>query len=263
MKTSLQQVVRGLKVACYGFVRRFSHKDATVHKAYWEFIKRTYSPVLIICYIISLGFALILFPITLPVLYFMPTIWHTFITIIPVWALYFAEMYNPMSTHKLFLTSIHSLDATLAQKFEQEAEEYSRQPFSWCTWIRSTIWEQVYFASCIAACFLLSFIPILGHILSYFIYTYMISQMLSWRLLDVYLNNISHWSGKTQNKFMYDNSMLLLGFCIPYVALTSVPILGPLLLGYAKASIADLIYEELYTAPRDLESGEIVIGKLA
>jgi hypothetical protein len=85
----------------------------------------------------------------------------------------------------------------------------------------------------------------------------MISKMLSWRLLDVYLNNISHWNEKTQNKFMYDNSMIMLGFCIPYVALTSVPILGPLLLGYAKASIADLVYEVFYATPRDIESGKV------
>jgi hypothetical protein len=250
--------VKGLRVSVLGFIRRVALRDPVVHENYWTFIKKTYVPVLLIIYAIAMVLALIFFPITIAVIIFTPAICYQFLTVAPIWALYFAEMYNPVSSDRLFLASLRSIDASLASRFEIETEKWSKQPISWYSLIRGSIWEQLYFTLCLILCFVLGFIPFIGIPLSWIVYTYMVSQMLAWRLLDVYMSNICHMSEKMQNKFMQENRMLLIGFCTPYVALTAVPIAGPLLLGYAKASVADLFYEEIYKDHKiiaDIESG--------
>lgn len=56
---------------------------------------------------------------------------------------------------------------------------------------------------------------------------------------------------------MKRHDKLLLGFSLPFTALCAIPIIGPLLIGYAQASVADLFYKEIQNSEPSLPAQEL------
>jgi len=68
---------------------------------------------------------------------------------------------------------------------------------------------------------------------------------MGWNLLSVYTISAKKMSYRQQKHWMRARKWRIIGFTLPYVLLSSIPLVGPFLLGLAQAATAHIYYHLL------------------
>jgi hypothetical protein len=233
----------GARIALSALQRNWH--NAAISNQYENYIKTFVLKVAIVLYVVFGILAIVLLPVTLAVLLYSPGALWQLAVLIPLWAFNLCQKRRPFQTNRLFIEGLRPLDEHLAEDFEHRLEtNVHLQKRSWWKAVLENCQESSYFLIYSLLFFALSLIPIVGSIGSAIGETYLVAKSMSWRLMEVYMVPIAQMDFDQRKAFMARHQKLLLGFSLPFTALCALP-LGPLLLGYAQASAADLFYQEI------------------
>jgi len=105
----------------------------------------------------------------------------------------------------------------------------------------------LFFAGVSIVWFGMALIPIVGPLLLPVLQVYWTARALSWELLDPYFEKLNYGFSE-QRRFVNRHRWRLVGFGLPWLAIMSIPLLGPLLVGFAQASVGVLLAELLNEA---------------
>lgn len=243
--THLPIFVRGFYLAISTLLSNMSH-NTYVNQRYWKFIKEAYLPIVISFYSIFVAIAFFFFPITVATILFAPGILWQFLTIVPIWSLHVATKKHPINHGLLFIEGIREVDPNLAREFENKMQRANIPQRTWFQAIQESFDDRVYFWTWSVICLFLNLIPVVGTITTGVLQTWVVSQKLASRLLDTYTNHVEGMSHHQEHRFINRHWSLLLGFCLPYVLISSIPFIGPLSLVYAEIGAAKLFYYAIY-----------------
>lgn len=236
--------LRGLGICFKSFVKNCCNEQ--VNETQLRFIREAFFPVLLSLYLVVFVLLLSILPVTLTLIIFAPGPLFQLLLVIPVWAFTIAQIRHPIFSCGLFIKGLQSLDVELAEDFNNQLFLTKSKSSWWKAFIDSGR-EITHFAFLSFVCLLLAIIPIIGSILAVIGQLIVTANRLSFNFTRVYMERIKGMRFKEKRKFMDHHAGLLLGFCLPYTIIMSIPLLGPYLLGYGQASAAHLIYEMIKT----------------
>lgn len=98
------------------------------------------------------------------------------------------------------------------------------------------------------ACFVLSFVPVIGTVLGPVLQGWRSAIALSWELLDPYFDKLGI-DRAAQRVILQRHQAALVGFSLPFVFVMAIPIVGALAFGVAQAAIAVLVVEIVEAQP--------------
>jgi hypothetical protein len=240
-------MIKGATIAVNGICSNLNPKG-DLNQKYWKFLTEGYLPVLIPMYIAFATFAFFFFPLTIAILVFAPAILWQILTAISVWGLHIAQKKHPVEHGQLFIEGVRQVDSALAREYEQEMKSsVSAHHQSWMQAIRESLDDKLYFWTWSLIYLSFSIVPILGSIMTALAQTYLVVQKLSYRLLDTYMTKIEKMNDNQQLQFINRHWALLVGFCLPFAMLSSIPVIGPFTLLYAEVTIGKLFCSEIHS----------------
>jgi hypothetical protein len=239
-----ENYMKGAGIAVQAFKRNW--RNDAISDAFTAYMKQTVLKVSIVLYILLIVLGIIAFPIVVTLLFLSPgTLWQIAV-LVPLWALNISQKIRPLQQNRLFIEGLRPLDENMAELFNERMEQNTHlQKRSWFRAFIENIQESSSFLLYSTLLLLCSLIPVVGSIVAAIGETYLVAKSLSWRLMEVYMVGIQQMSFEQRKAFMARHQKILLGFSVPFTSLCAVPIVGPMFLGYAQASMADLFYQEI------------------
>jgi len=176
------------------------------------------------------------------------------ITMVPLWALSITRKRSPLSSNRLFLSELKTLDEKLAQ----DLEAMSAQPESkgWVNGIASDFLKSFHFMKYSALFTLMGIIPIVGPIVSLVAQVAFNASKLGWNVMSIYTVSCKKMSYKQHKRWIRARRWTLLGYGLVYSTLVSIPFAGPLFLGIAQAAAAHLQNFGFYNADVPMKKRE-------
>ena len=253
--------VRGFWIALtslYDNLWRHTPEHSHVKRQLKAFVKGT-TPLIIAMYSLLIISCFVLFPLFLGLLLITPGIIWSLFTMIPLWALNIYKQWHPRESHNLFIEQLKTLNPPLANQMMNRVSTsfpYERPP------VRATVQKstmlgrirQLYraivnslkrsnrFTSITLLLSLISFVPVVGSLVTIVGQTYLVSESLAAQLFEVYTKDYQRWDYYKREKWRRQHRWELFGFALPFTVLLSIPILGPFMLAFAQAGAADLFH---------------------
>ncbi len=95
-------------------------------------------------------------------------------------------------------------------------------------------------------------IPIVGGIVATIGQTWLTARTVSWELLDPYFDRLDiRW--EDQKQFVADNRDALLGFGLPLGFMLAIPLIGPLMFGWAQGAAGTVLVRTIQPHSREFE----------
>jgi len=209
--------------------------------------KKFMKPFLLITFILyGLGIALTLF--LLPIVVIFPGIFLQMFSLIPFWSFSITQRFVPKALNRLFMAELRHINPSIAEEFERGFTE-TKAPQRWWLPVIDDARRSWHFSKYSLALTALSIIPVIGAIAAFIGQSLLVADRLSWNLFSIYTQSAQHMNYKQEKRWMRENRWSLLGFTLPFAFITSVPVVGPLILGFAQAASAHLFVNELYVKP--------------
>jgi len=209
--------------------------------------KKFMKPFLLITFILyGLGIALTLF--LLPIVVIFPGIFLQMFSLIPFWSFSITQRFVPKALNRLFMAELRHINPSIAEEFERGFTE-TKAPQRWWLPVIDDARRSWHFSKYSLALTALSIIPVVGAIAAFIGQSLLVADRLSWNLFSIYTQSAQHMNYKQEKRWMRENRWSLLGFTLPFAFITSVPVVGPLILGFAQAASAHLFVNELYVKP--------------
>eukprot|EP01119_Soliformovum_irregulare_P003630 TRINITY_DN1441_c0_g1_i1.p1 TRINITY_DN1441_c0_g1~~TRINITY_DN1441_c0_g1_i1.p1 ORF type:complete len:367 (-),score=104.08 TRINITY_DN1441_c0_g1_i1:68-1168(-) len=176
------------------------------------------------------------------------------ITMVPLWAMSLARKRSPLSSNRLFLSELKTLDSQLGQDLETMSKQGESK--GWANGITQHLLKSFHFAKFSLLFTLMGLIPIAGPILSSISQVIFNASKLGWNLMTVYTVSCKKMTYKQHKRWIRARRWTLLGFGLVYSSMVSIPFVGPLALGFAQASSAHLQQFGFYNADIPLKKRE-------
>jgi len=225
---------------------------------YYNFIK-SMGLILLAMYSVLGLLTVIYFPVAIFLASWAPGFIGQILTLIPLWSYNIARKRNPAWTNKLFLDELEVLSSQRAKEVGdqiKEQESYNRN------WVQDTFQDlrtSWHFTRYSLLWLSFSVIPVVGSFITWFGQTWLVADKLGWNLLSVYTISAKKMSYRQQKHWMRARKWRIIGFTLPYVLLSSIPIVGPLFLGLAQGATAHIYYHLL---SKDVEGEKAVSSPL-
>lgn len=156
----------------------------------------------------------------------------------PLLALVLINALLPILGERVFLAGLRVLAPARADALAAAAGT------SFGAGLLSSLLRLLYFVAMTALAFGLTLIPVVGAILGPIFQIYLTSRALAWELLDPYFDRRGLGFGG-QRALVRGQRWAVFGFGLPLTLLMAVPLLGPLLFGFAQAAAAVFVVEVL------------------
>jgi uncharacterized protein involved in cysteine biosynthesis len=259
LQTHIPQFTKGVYYGITGLKLNLK-PETDVNRRYWHFIKEGYLPVIGVLFGIFATFAFFLAPITVALVLWAPGLLWQLFTTISAWSLKIAQKRHPLDHGHLFIEGVKEVDPNLARDFEYKLQHTVRKQRSWFQAITESFDRRLYFWAWSFGITLVSLVPGLGAILSVPAQTYMVAHKMATRLLDTYFK-IERMN--SHQKLMYVNKhwSLLIGFCLPYVLLSSIPIVGSFIMVYAEVAVARPFYYEIFKKETAMKQQDVNVAR--
>lgn len=156
----------------------------------------------------------------------------------PMLALFLVNTGLPFLADAVFMAGMRQAAPELAARLEQPSE------LGFVAATVGSIRRAIYFLGITVALFALTLVPFLGPVLGPPLQLWYAARTLAWELLDPYFERAGHDYAR-QRQLVRARRATLAGFGLPWVAVMSVPFVGPLLFGLAQAAVAAVVADEL------------------
>ncbi|KAL0491955.1 2 TM domain-containing transmembrane protein [Acrasis kona] len=197
-------------------------------------------------YAIFAAAAFFLLPVTIATLLLAPALLWQIFTIIPTYSLRIAQKKHPLDHGLLFMEGIEQIDPSLAKEYEGKIRSSETKSRGWIQAIRESFDDKMHFWTYSLIALSFSLIPLIGGVFTAALQTYIVSHKLATKVLDTYMTKIEKMNKHEELAFVNKHWSLLLGFSLPFVFLSAIPIAGSFILVYAEVAVAELFYREIY-----------------
>jgi len=211
---------------------------------YFQFVK-SMGLILLAMYAV-LGLLIVIY---LPVAVFLaswaPGLLGQIMTLIPLWSYNIARKRNPIATNQLFLDELERLSPQRAKEIGEQIKNQDSFNKNWFQDVIQDLRTSWHFTRYSLLCLSFSIIPVVGSFIAWFGQTWLVADKLGWNILSVYTISAKKMSYRQQKHWMRARKWRIQGFTLPFVMLSSIPIVGPLFLGIAQGAAAHLYYHLL------------------
>lgn len=240
-------LLRGLAVG----VSSLSHclQDGNLLRVYSTFLLRVVAPISTILYT---GLAFTLLPVVLLLLIWAPGLLPTFLCLVPLWSLRLAQAVNPRFCARMFAEGVRLQDSELAEHIIRTVDR-NTPPRGQNIFRASVAIVRHYWKFIIASIVLWHFsvVPVFGSFLTLAGQAYLVTRHLGRALMEPYLEHYSVMDEWEKNRFYKEFRWSLFGFSMPWLAILSIPFVGPMLTGLALAGGGDLYMRVIRQHTRD------------
>mmetsp|Transcript_3618 Transcript_3618/g.10511 ORF Transcript_3618/g.10511 Transcript_3618/m.10511 type:complete len:319 (+) Transcript_3618:245-1201(+) len=229
----VRNVVRGWECAAHGITAAWNNDKLVEaeHRLFrvimWDFVK-VYG--LIILGLVIFG------PVTAVVAVVSPGLILNLFQLAPVWALNLANSDKEARglMEDVFFAELKRVKPEICEELEQRLKEVGGKS--------ETMWQRfrmsAHFSILSAAVNALGILPF-GSILATVGQAIVLAESFGVKMLDPYLRTLQSHTKK--KNFIYSHYFLLMGFSLPLVWLTSIPVVNIFAIGYAQAGAAHLL----------------------
>jgi hypothetical protein len=188
---------------------------------------------------------LVYFPLVAFLFAWAPGVFGQILTMIPLWAYMITRKRTPMSANQLFLDELDKLSPTRAQELSQQMKSEDLINKNWMEDVYHDLRTSWHFTKYSLMFLSFSIIPVVGSFITYLGQTWLVADRMGWNLLSVYTISSKKMSYRQQKHWMRARKWRIIGFTLPYMLLSSIPIIGPLFLGVAQAATAHIYFHLL------------------
>jgi len=175
--------------------------------------------------------------IFLPFIIFFPGfIFQTF-TLIPYWSYSITQTLFPHKLQSLFMDELRFVNPSLATELQQEIT-HPKIHQNWWRAIWNNIHKSWHFTKYSLLLVAISSFPYVGPFIAFFGQTLLVAERLEWNLFSVYTNDCKKMNYYQQKQWIKERRFPLLGFTLPFAIFTSIPLIGPFLLGFGSSAAA-------------------------
>jgi len=216
-----------------------SLRNPNVFREYTSFLK----PLVLIAgllYMSYFAFLLLLFP----VLIVFPGILLQLLTLIPYTSYQLVLKWSPEIGDKFFVEELKSLNIQFGNEIQHDIANSSKGNKN-CTPRESTDtsnWSSLDQWKYFVALSVFSIIPVIGPLVAYFGGVWIVSYLWGWQLLAPYTVSVKKMNYQTQERWMRERKWAILGSMTPLTVLMSIPLIGPLFIGFAQSGSSHLFY---------------------
>jgi len=221
-----------------------SIRNPEIQNGYKNFLQ-SMGIVLVGMYAAVFVLGLIYMPVVLFLAAWAPGLLGQFLTMIPLWSYNIARKRRPMSNNQLFLDELETLSPQRAQELSKQMDTRDMVNPNWKEDLYHDLKTSWHFTKYSLMFLSLSLIPVIGSFFTFLGQTYLVADRMGWNLLSVYTISAKKMSYRQQKHWMRARKWRIIGFTLPYVLLSSVPLVGPLTLGIAQSATAHIYYHLL------------------
>jgi len=214
------------------------------HQHYATFLK-SMGTILLAMYAVLGVILLVYFPLVAFLFTWAPGLFGQLFTMMPLWAYIITRKRTPMSANQLFLDELDKLSPTRGQELAQQMKQEDIINKNWMEDVYHDLKTSWHFTKYSLMFLSFSIIPVVGSLITYLGQTWLVADRMGWNLLSVYTISSKKMSYRQQKHWMRARKWRIIGFTLPYMLLSSIPIVGPLFLGIAQAATAHIYYHLL------------------
>jgi len=217
-----------------------SSRNPNVLKEYITLLK----PLVLISGILYVSFFLFLL-LLFPVMIVFPGILLQLLTLIPYTSFQLILMWNPGIGDKLFVEELKSLNIQFGTEIQHDIANSSKGNKNCsnerCTsifnWSSSLNYWKYFFGLSV-----LSIVPVIGPLVAYIGGVLNISYFWGLQLFSPFIISVKNMNHQTQEKWMKERKWAILGSMTSLTVLMSIPLIGPLFIGFAQSGATHLFY---------------------
>lgn len=225
-------ILRGIGFAVWGVVSAL--QNPRLMKDYTQFAK-SMGVVLLALY----SAAIVLLFFALPIVVFVPGLALQLLALIPYWAISITKSRSPVSTNLLFFDEVREVNPSLYRELKDASSATKGR--AWVSGVKDDVHRSWHFTRYSLLLLAFSIVPVVGPIVSFFGQIVLVTNRLGWNLLSVYTQDCRKMNYRQQKDWMRTYRWLIFGFTLPFAVLTSVPFVGPLLMGLAEGASVHLV----------------------
>jgi len=221
-----------------------SIQNPNFQQHYGKFLK-SMGIILLAMYAVLGVILLVYFPLVAFLFAWAPGLFGQLLTMMPLWAYVITRKRTPMSVNQLFLDELEKLSPSRAQELAQQMKQEDIINKNWVEDVYHDLRTSWHFTKYSLMFLSFSVIPIVGSFITYLGQMWLVADRMGWNLLSVYTISSKKMSYRQQKHWMRARKWRIIGFTLPYMMLSSIPIVGPLFLGVAQASTAHIYFHLL------------------
>jgi uncharacterized protein involved in cysteine biosynthesis len=218
-------------------------QNPKVRQDYWKFVK-SMGVILLAMYAVFGLLLLVYWPVVLFLVSWAPGLIGQILSLIPLWAYIITKKRTPMAANQLFLDELEKLSPQRAQELAQQmnTDEVNK---TWLDDLYHDLRTSWHFTRYSLMWLAFSIIPVVGSLITWLGQTWLVADRMGWNLLSVYTISAKKMSYRQQKHWMRARKWRIIGFTLPYVLLSSIPVLGPFLLGIAQTATSHIYFHLL------------------
>jgi hypothetical protein len=201
--------------------------------------------ILLAMYVVFAALLLLYFPLALFIFAWAPGLFGQILTMFPLWAYIITRKRRVMSINNLFLDELESLSPIRHQELSEQMNTTEVVNPNWIEDVYHDLRTSWHFTKYSLMFLSFSIIPVVGSFITYLGQTWLVADRMGWNLLSVYTISAKHMSYRQQKHWMRARKWRIIGFTLPYMFLSSIPFVGPLILGIAQAATAHIYFHLL------------------
>jgi len=183
--------------------------------------------------------------ILLPIVVIFPGLFLQMFSLIPYWSYSVTQRFVPRVHKNLFMDELRQINPPIAKELNKDMTE-PKENARWWLPIFDDVRKSWHFTKYSLMLSVVSAIPFIGAVLAFIGQSILVADRLSWNLFSVYTESCKKMTYKQQKMWTRERKWALLGFTLPFAFVTSIPVVGPLILGFAQAAAAHLFVNVLY-----------------
>jgi len=187
----------------------------------------------------------IYFPLAFILLTWAPGLIGQALTLVPLWAYVITKKRYPMASNRLFLDELERLSPQRAKELEQNMQTDETLNQFWLQELYHDLCTSWHFTRASLVWLSFSIIPVVGSFITCLGQTWLVADRMGWNLLSVYTISAKKMSYRQQKHWMRARKWRIIGFTLPYVFLSSFPLIGPFFLGLSQAATAHIYFHLL------------------
>jgi len=187
---------------------------------------------------------LVYFPLVAFLFTWAPGLLGQLLTMMPLWAYVITRKRTPMSANQLFLDELENLSSSRTQELSQQMKQEDIINKNWMEDVYHDLRTSWHFTKYSLMFLSFSIIPVVGSF-TYLGQMWLVADRMGWNLLSVYTISSKKMSYRQQKHWMRARKWRIIGFTLPYMLLSSIPIVGPFFLGIAQAATAHIYFHLL------------------
>jgi len=217
---------------------------------------RSMGVILLALYAVFGALLLLYLPLVVFLSAWAPGLIGQVLTLIPLWAFVITRKRTPGAINQLFFDELESLSPQRVQELSHQMKPEEPINKNWMEDSYHDLRTSWHFTKYSLMFLAFSIIPVVGSFVTFLGQTWLVADRMGWNLLSVYTISAKKMSYRQQKHWMRARKWRIIGFTLPYMLLSSIPLIGPLFFGMAQAATAHIYFHLLSKDTENATAGD-------